>query len=173
MPPILSTPPVSNSETERKTQEAFYAFYRHWFSGAPRVLAGATVTFPLLPNENYIFNQSQSVPPDKGAQVHTIFTDLRAITAGQSGATKRVTNNALFTIYVRVRNPGEGMQSADYECRLWADALRQIFESGTQALAQIGIHHTKIRRGPVVVPVPGLQTRMLVVSAQLQYEVGY
>lgn len=179
MATILTADPISNSETERKWQELIYAFYKYWFSNTPRALSGGTVTFPLLGPENYLFNQQQSVPPPNTASgqtgpiIHTILTDLRRLTQGQSAATKLVKANAILTIYVRVRNPSDGMQTADFEARFWGDALRQIFESGTQGLAQLGLHHAKVVRGPTPVPAPAMQTRMLVVTGQLQYSAGY
>jgi hypothetical protein len=173
VPTILTHAAVSNTETERKAQEIIYAFYAFFFINTARTLAGAQVTFPALAKENYLFNQQQAQPLAAGPQIHTIFTDLRPLQIGQDNTNKLIRNNAILTIYIRVANPSDGMQSADFECRFWSDALKQIFESGTQALAQLGIHHTKIRRGPIPVPAAGTQTRMLVVTAQLQYTVKY
>jgi hypothetical protein len=171
--PILTSPPVSNAETERKAQEILYEFYRYWFSNVPRTLGGVTVTFPALAPENFLFNQQEAEPPATGPAIHTVLTDLRPLQQGQSSVTKLVKANALLAIYVRSRNPGTGFQSANNEARYYADALRQIFESGTQALAQLGVHHAKVRRGPVPMPSTGVQVSMLVVTAQLQYSAGY
>lgn len=170
---ILSATPISAAATERTAQEILYAFYQHFFSGAPVTLAGEQVTFPLLSPANYLFNQQQSNPAAVGAQIHTIFIDLRPTQVGNDAVTRLVQINTLLTIYVRVANPGAGLQSADFECRERADDLKRIFESGTQALAQLGMHNTKLRRGPLPMATPGLQTRMLIVGARLQYTSAY
>jgi hypothetical protein len=129
VPPILNADAVSNSETERRAQEIIYAFYNHFFSGEARTLGGESVTFKKLEPTNYIFNQQQSTNPKTGPEIHTVVTDARPMQRGNSSSTKTVVFNTILTIYVRVRNPSDGMQSADFESRFWADALKRIFEA--------------------------------------------
>lgn len=173
MPSILSAPAISRVQTERKGQEILYAFYQYWFSGQEHLLAGDQVTFPSLSNACYLFNQQSANSAPNGPQIHTVFTDLRPLLEGKSSAARLVKINAILTIYVKVANPSTGMQSADFEARLWADNLKRIFENGTQSLAQLGIHHVQLRRGPAPVPFPGIQARMLVVTAQFHYDSPY
>lgn len=178
---ILPTAAVANDQTEKKAQELLYSFYNYYFSGNPLTLAGQTVTFPKIEDpaalvdgkSRYLFNQSQPALFGTGPQIHTIFTDLRPLSMGRSATAKTVKGNAIITIYVRVANPSTGMNSAAFESRYWADALKQIFQSGNQALAQLGIHKAKVARGPVPVATPAQQTNMLVITAQFQYDVGY
>lgn len=174
---MLTSASISNDQVERGAQELLYEFMRGYFTGAPVTIGGQPRTLPLLPQNTallspWLFNQ-QSLLGSPDAIVHTIFNDLKPRENPQTDDQKLVRVDLTASLYVRVQNPVAGFQTADNTCRVIADGLRQIFESEHYNIAQKQIHHAKVRRGPKPLSTNAMQTRLLIVTMQLQYLTAY
>jgi hypothetical protein len=174
MPVLLSSPVISADQCERRMTELLYEFYRAYFTGLPVDVGGNSRTFPALPANTailtpWLFGQME-IKGHPDALVHTVYSDWRIMDGTLSDNAKLIRADVVMSLFVKAQNPMQGFQSADNTSRTIADGLRQIYETERVALSQRGIHHAKVRRGPVPVATPGLQTRMLVVTAQLHYQ---
>lgn len=175
----LSKPAVAARDTELKLQELLNEFYKYFFTGTVHAAQLGQVTFPPC---DLFFNQTQLPSPStrnsqSGSdqpkpQIHTVFTDLRTTERWLTADSKMVYANLMMSIFVRVANQGAQDNKTDFLCRKIADNLKEIFQSQDRyALAQKGIRHPRIPRGPVPLPTVGFQVRLLVVSCQLQYRI--
>jgi hypothetical protein len=174
---MLTSAPISRREAERRLQELLYEFYLLYFTGAPVEVGGDTVTFEALPKNtkeltHWLFGDAE-LRGTPAAWVHTVITDWRLHEQDESETQKLVRGDLTLSLCVRAANPGRGLQEPDFRSRAIADGLRQIFESEQHALAQKGIHHARVRRGPVPVAFPGTHSRMLMVTAQTHYRTSY
>lgn len=164
MATILNSPALNALEPERALQESLYAFVRAFFTGSAITLQGQTVTLPLC---DILFNQTQAPQPSGKPQIHFVFTE-QANTQHQIGVQALVRSAVQITAYVRSSIPSKENES-DHLCRRVASALKLIFETERRALGQKGIRNVRVRRGPTVLPSPLIQTRMLVLTAALEY----
>lgn len=162
----LESGAISQQETERKAQELLREFYLLFFTGSAVMVAGASVTLPKCD----FFYAVQAIPKasDK-PQIHTVFTDWKP-KQQFDGTTKRVHVDVTAQITVRVGEPGIGKENPDHMVRRVGDAVRQLFESEKILLAQKGIRHCSVRRGPTALPISGMAARMLIVAMQFQYQ---
>ena len=169
MASILSQAAVSNSETERRAQELLYAWYQLYFTGTPVTLAGDTVTLPKLAKTDYVFQQGPLRQPSATPQIQTVFIDLKP-TYDRAGEANLVRAEVMASVTVSCAYPSSGDQKADHQARLVADALRRMFESERHAIAQKGIRHARVLRGPKPISTPLAATRLLMVRLELQFE---
>lgn len=167
----LDKDPVSSRGTELKAQELLNEFYQAFFDGQPHAsqIEPTPVTFPIV---DLFFNQTQIPSPGNKPQLHTVFSEFRSRERWCDYAKKLVTADCTLSIFVRVANQGAEGNTADFLCRKTADQVKEIFQSQDRyALAQKGIRHPKVMRGPMPVGTIGLQVRLLIVTCQLQYKV--
>jgi hypothetical protein len=175
----LDSDPVSARETERGAQEILNEFYKAFFNGTAHAsqIAPTPVTFQVC---DLFFNQTQLPKPGTRPQIHTVFTDVRRI-AGLlrrgdeqwfDPTHKLVTAECDLSIFVRTANQGAQDNKTDFLCRKTADQVKEIFESQDRyALAQKGIRHPRVLRGPIPVGTVGFQVRLLIAHCQLQYKI--
>ena len=166
----LDSAQISSVEPERKSQELLNEWLKSYFNGNTQTISGETLDFPDLP---IFFNQTALPITLEGPIIHWLFSDFRNRERMESDTIKLVTVEFIFTIYVRASASAVGNQ-AEFDVRRIADLLRFIILSPErQRLSQAGIHHIRCPRGPVSVDVPGWQSRLLVVTGQLQYRVDW
>ena len=107
------------------------------------------------------------------AIIHWQFSDIRSTERMESQTSKLITVDFLSTVYVRTVASNKA-NKADFDCRRVADLLRALVQSPERhRLNQAGIHHIRLQRGPVPIPVSGYQSRMLVITGQLQYRIEW
>jgi hypothetical protein len=161
----LNSASISQNETERRAQELLHEFYGRFFTGVVVQVAGESVTLPVCE----YFYAVQSVPKasDK-PQIHTVFFDWKPISQF-SGSGKLVRAEVTAQVIVRAGQPGVSGQNPDHAVRRVSDAVRQLFESEQVVLAQKGIHHCAVKRGPVTLPMAGMAARLMVVTMQFHY----
>jgi hypothetical protein len=167
----LDSDQVGARETERGAQELLNEFYKAFFNGQPHAtqIEPTPVTFPIC---DLFFNQTQLPAPADKPQLHTVFTDMRAVERWWSSTEKLVTAECTLSIFVRTSNQGAEGNKADFLCRKTADQVKEIFQSQDRyALAQKGVRHPKVMRGPLPVGTIGFQVRLLIVSCELQYKI--
>lgn len=167
----LDSEKVAPRETERVAQELLNEFYLAFFNGEPHdsQILPSPVTFPVC---DLFFNQAQLPPVADKPQIHTVFTDFHNRERWVDTDSKLVTADCMLTIFVRASNAGAEGNKTDFLCRKVADQVKEIFQSQDRyALAQKGIRHPKVQRGPTPVATIGFQVRLLIVSCQLQYKV--
>lgn len=175
----LNSDPVGARETERNAEELLNEFYKTFFNGQPHTtqISPSPVTFPVC---DLFFNQAQLPKLGTRPQIHTVFTDVRRIVGLLRGGSeqwydrthKLVTAECDLSIFVRVANDGAEGNEADFLCRKTADQVKEIFESQDRsALAQKGVTHPRVLRGPVPVGTIGFQARLLIVRCRLQYKI--
>jgi len=170
MAAILNQQAISNTETERRAQEVLYAWYRLFFTGESVTIAGETVTLPKLEKTDYIFQQGPLRSPSQSPQIQTVFIDS-STEYTHNGPSRLATMEVHASLTVSCAYPSAGDQSADHKARLVADALRRMFESEKLALAQKGIHHARVLRGPKPIGTRLAATRLLMVRMELQFAV--
>ncbi len=174
---MLASPPISNQQAERRRTELLYEFYRRYFTGQPVTVGGYSRTFPLIAANTeqvtpWLFGDAtlRGQPP---AWVHTLIVDWRLGEQEETATAKLVRGDVTLSVFVRVAQPGDGLQQPDFLCRTITDGLRQIFENESLALAQKDIHNVRVRRGPVPVAFPATNSRLLTVTAQTMYRTAY
>ncbi len=162
----LEADPISQQETERKAMELLLKFFRLFFTGTPVAVSGDTETLPLCD----LYWAVQTVPKaSEKPQIHTVFLDWKA-KEHFSGDRKLVRADVMAQIIVRVAEPGTDGKNPDHKAMRVADGLKRLFESEKILLAQKGIHHCKVKRGPIALSINGMAARMLVVTFQLHYQ---
>jgi hypothetical protein len=175
----LDSDPIGARDTERGAQELLNEFYKAFFNGEEHIsqISPSPVTFPIC---DLFFNQTQLPSPAGKPQIHTVLTDVRRVAGllrrGEEQwwdrTHKLVTMECDLSIFVRTANQGAQDNSADFLCRKTADQVKEIFESQDRyALAQKGIRHPRILRGPLPVGTVGFQVRLLIMHCQLQYKI--
>ena len=162
----MEASPISQHETERKAQELLHEFYGCYFTGEAVMLAGAEA---ILPRCDYFYAQQEVPKASEKPQIHTVFTGWKQ-SGTFTGDVKLVRAGVTAQVIVRAGQPGSGGANPDHVARRVADAVRQIFESEKILLAQKGIRHCKVDRGPVALQMLGMSARLLVISFQLQYQ---
>lgn len=168
MPATLTKPPLDAEQTEKRLRELLNQFGKFYFTGAPVATAGGARTFPEC---EMVFNANQA-----GMQkptIHIAFFDMRPERRWEKEGEVQYTVEALLSIWVRVANRGDSFNKNDHLCAAIADALRWLLISPRDraALAQKGILHVKVERGPIAQPAVGFQVRFLSVSARLRFAV--
>lgn len=178
-PTPLTSAQVDSVEPERKAQEILNEWLKSYFNGATHTVADVARAFPDLSGENapmpngIFFNQTELPGTLTGVIIHWIFADLRSVERMESETSKLITVDFISTVYVRGSAAAMG-NILDFNVRRVADLLRAIILSPERCrLNQAGIHRIRCPRGPIPVDVPGWQSRMLVVSGQLQYRVEW
>lgn len=160
----LTVDAVGAMEMERKVVEVLNAFYKTFFSNSPITLSsGREVTWPKL---DIIFGQSEASIPTGVTQVHTIIGDMRPRSA-PVGDKKLMRVLTSLTQYVRVSQVNG--PKAEFQCRYIADCMRLLWESEKILIAQKGLRHARVTRGPVAIAAPVAQTRLLVVNVEVHY----
>ncbi len=163
---MLASPAISQQETERKATELVLEFLRLWFTGNPVTIAGAATTLPPV---TYHVGQSIVPQPSEFSQIHFV-QDVRPKSMLDGSDSKLVRSALTLTFQVRTSKSGDKIAgAAGFENRRLADALKQVFESEKKLLAQKGIHHLKVVRGPAELPSPLCLTRLLIVTGELSY----
>lgn len=163
----INLPPVNQRETESKEREILNAFLTQFFTGAehtdddgnPAIFPQCVIAFnqtdvrsltlPLI-HWNFANRQTTRQPGDGGMIVQT---------------------DCLSTVLVQVNTEGR-MDTADHTCADVASNLMELLHCTQRLqLAQLGISRCRVQRGPVPLIMPGLRTRLLVVSAHLEYTI--
>jgi hypothetical protein len=87
------------------------------------------------------------------------------------GSKKLVTADALFSVFVRVRNSAQLGNQSDMLCRSVADNVKELFdrEEVRAALAGKGMRHARIIAGPTPLEGGGMHVRHLVIETKLRY----
>ena len=163
--PALTSAAIAARDLEKREQELIYEFLKGYFTGTPHTDdAGAQVTFEKCAIE---FNQTD-VRTLEIPLIHWTFTSVTRTRQPDAGGTLIVADT-LSTAYIQTTAGGKD-NDQDFLCRSVADHFRELLESkAVLELAKKGISRVRLMRGPTPLAMPGLQTRMCVVKARLEY----
>lgn len=165
----MNSPTISDDEPERNLTEALDAYWKRFFTGTSIQLGARAVKLPVV---DILFNQTTPPQPSTRPQIHTIISDIGHGEHRTNATDSLHRRPVTLTIYVRTSAPGQGSNTADFECRRVADAVRQLFDRSERLqLSAAGILNARCRKGPVPIPTPGVQTRMIIATAILTYRV--
>lgn len=165
----LSSAAISAADLEAAAQRIINEFLKSYFDGAQHDLGTGPILLPLC---EIGFNQM--TPTLTKPLIHVVFARLvhdRDFRAPQGLEEIQVKVNTLINFFVRVPNAGQKQIGADPQCQLVANGLRMILDRPAERarMAAKGILHAKLEAGPTPQPFPGVQVRLLTVSAELIY----
>lgn len=105
--------------------------------------------------------------------VDSVWVPIRQVlsVALWDGSKKLVTADALFSVFVRVRNQAQLGNQSDMLCRSVADNVKELFDRDEvrAALAGKGMRHARIISGPTPLEGGGMHVRHLVIETKLRY----
>jgi len=165
----MSLAPITFVEPERKLQEALNGWLKGYFDGQSHTIGNETLA-EVFPVVELVFNQDD-VPEKALPLVHWLF-ELQPREEWKTQVDKLVTARFTASVFVRVGNGvGATTGKPEFLCRKVAELLRRVLScSARYVLAQVGLHHVRVLRGPTPVVVAGYQSRLLVVGGELIFD---
>lgn len=163
--PTLTAAPISARDLEKKEQELIHEFLGAYFNGVAHADDdGNQVTFEDCAVE---FNQCDVRSLGKPL-IHWSFTSRNTRRQPGDGGIL-ILDDTLSSVFIQTAAGGRDNEQ-DFLCRSVSDHFRELLESKAPlALAAKGIARLRLMRGPTPLTMPGLQTRLCIVAAHLEY----